>query len=43
MHLYPFMILQRVSDPLAAATWCMFCGLVAQMCDAGQLCWHVPL
>jgi hypothetical protein len=43
MHLDPFMILQPVSEWLDAATWCMYCGLVAQMCDAGRLCWHVPL
>ena len=25
------------------AMWCIFCALVAQMCDAGRLCWYVPL
>ena len=25
------------------AMWCILCALVAQMCDAGRLCWHVPL
>jgi hypothetical protein len=37
------LILQRVSDRLAARHGCWKCALVAQMCDAGRLCWHVPL